>query len=61
VFQPHTHWGGEEIVVLKGRFIDEYGEYPAGSWLRSPHMSKHFPRVEEETLILVKVGHLPDK
>ncbi|MCW8962566.1 MAG: cupin domain-containing protein [Gammaproteobacteria bacterium] len=61
VFQPHTHWGGEEIVVLSGRFIDEHGEYPAVSWLRSPHMSKHFPRVEEETLILVKVGHLPQE
>ncbi len=60
VFQPHTHWGGEEIVVISGKFIDEYGEYPAGSWLRSPHMSRHFPRVEEETLIMVKVGHLPD-
>ncbi len=59
VFQPHTHYGGEEIVVLKGRFIDEHGEYPKGTWLRSPHMSRHFPRVEEETLILVKVGHLP--
>ena len=58
VFQPHTHWGGEEVVVIKGRFIDEHGEYPAGSWVRSPHLSKHFPRVEEETLILVKVGHL---
>jgi len=58
VFQNHTHWGGEEIVVIKGAFIDEYGEYPAGSWIRSPHLSKHFPRVEEETLILVKVGHL---
>lgn len=58
VFQPHTHWGGEEIVVLKGVFIDEHGEYPQGSWIRSPHMSKHFPRVEQETLILVKVGHL---
>jgi len=58
VFQPHTHWGGEEILVIKGRFIDEHGDYPAGSWIRSPHMSKHFPRVEEETLILVKVGHL---
>ena len=58
VFQPHTHWGGEEIVVLSGTFIDEYGEYPAGSWIRSPHMSQHCPRVEEETLIFVKVGHL---
>lgn len=60
VFQPHTHWGGEEIVVLKGCFSDEHGKYPALSWLRSPHMSRHFPRVVEETLILVKVGHLPD-
>lgn len=58
VFQPHTHFGGEEIVVIKGRFIDEHGEYPEGTWLRSPHMSKHFPRVEEETLIYVKVGFL---
>lgn len=60
VFQPHTHWGGEEIVVISGNFIDEFGEYPMRSWIRSPHMSKHFPRVEEETLILVKVGHLED-
>jgi len=37
----------------------EYGQYPEGSWIRSPHLSEHFPRVEEETLILVKVGHLP--
>ena len=59
VFQRHAHWGGEEVVVLKGRFIDEYGQYPEGSWIRSPHLSEHFPRVEEETLILVKVGHLP--
>jgi anti-sigma factor ChrR (cupin superfamily) len=59
VFQPHVHWGGEEIVVLKGEFTDEFGQYPAGSWVRSPHLSEHFPRVEEETLILVKVGHLP--
>ena len=58
VFQSHTHFGGEEVVVLKGKFIDEHGEYPVGSWIRSPHMSKHFPYVEEETLILVKVGHL---
>ena len=58
-FPEHAHPGNEEIVVLHGRFIDEHGEYPAGSWIRSPHMSTHYPRVEEETLILVKVGHLP--
>jgi anti-sigma factor ChrR (cupin superfamily) len=59
IFQPHVHWGGEEVVVISGKFTDEFGEYPAGSWIRSPHLSEHFPRVQEETLILVKVGHLP--
>ncbi len=57
-FQPHTHFGGEEIYVISGEFMDEHGRYPAGTWIRSPHMSEHFPFVEEETVILVKVGHL---
>ncbi len=59
-FQPHTHMGGEEIYVISGEFIDEQGRYPAGSWIRSPHLSQHNPYVEEETVIWVKVGHLPD-
>ncbi|PSL16205.1 ChrR-like anti-ECFsigma factor [Marinobacterium halophilum] len=58
-FQPHRHFGGEEILVLSGEFCDEYGRYPAGSWLRSPHLSEHFPYVDTETVILVKTGHLP--
>jgi len=58
VFQPHAHNGGEEVVVIKGEFIDEYGAYPEGTWIRTPHMSKHYPRVNKETLILVKTGHL---
>ena len=57
-FAPHKHWGGEEILVLKGEFKDEHGSYPKGTWIRSPHLSEHFPYVDEETIILVKVGHL---
>ncbi|AQA17854.1 cupin [Halioglobus japonicus] len=58
-FQPHQHWGGEEILVLVGTFHDEYGSYPKGSWLRSPHLSKHTPFTKEDgALIYVKVGHL---
>ena len=57
-FQPHTHWGGEEILVLEGVFSDENGDYPAGTWLRSPHQSRHNPFSEEGCLIYVKVGHL---
>lgn len=57
-FKPHYHVGGEEIFVLSGEFIDENGRYPAGTWIRSPHMSQHFPYVEQETVIWVKTGHL---
>ncbi|AGV19631.1 cupin domain-containing protein [Vibrio alginolyticus] len=58
-FQPPRHFGGEEIFVLSGEFRDELGTYPALSWIRSPHMSEHFPFVEQETIIWVKTGHLP--
>ena len=57
-FIPHTHYGGEEIFVLEGTFIDEKGEYPTGTWIRSPHLSDHDPFVKEGCTILVKVGHL---
>ena len=36
-FQPHTHFGGEEILVLSGEYRGGFGSYPAGSWLRNPH------------------------
>ncbi|MEM8696206.1 MAG: cupin domain-containing protein [Pseudomonadota bacterium] len=58
-FANHRHWGGEEILVLEGVFQDEHGDYPAGSWLRSPHLSNHMPFSEEGCLIYVKTGHLP--
>jgi len=58
-FTPHTHPGGEEILVLEGLFQDEYGEYPAGSWLRNPRWSRHTPFTGPEgALIYVKTGHL---
>ena len=58
-FVSHTHFGGEEIFVIDGTFHDEYGRYPAGSWIRSPHLSRHTPFTESEgALIYVKTGHL---
>jgi anti-sigma factor ChrR (cupin superfamily) len=58
-FTAHQHWGGEEIFVLEGTFHDEHGRYPKGSWLRSPHLSRHSPFTKEEgALIYVKTGHL---
>jgi len=57
-FNPHRHYGGEEIYVVEGVFSDEYGSYPQGSWIRSPHLSQHKPFSVEGCLILVKTGHL---
>ncbi len=58
-FNAHQHWGGEEIFVLEGTFSDEHGDYPKGTWIRSPHLSKHTPYSDEGCLIYVKTGHLP--
>ncbi|MDY7097461.1 MAG: cupin domain-containing protein [Pseudomonadota bacterium] len=58
-FGSHRHWGGEEILVLRGTFQDEHGDYPQGTWLRNPHLSAHEPFSREGCLIYVKTGHLP--
>lgn len=56
-FNRHVHVGGEEILVLQGLFCDEYGEYPAKSWIRSPAYSQHQPYTGDAgALIYVKTG-----
>lgn len=58
-FNRHLHVGGEEILVLQGLFCDEYGEYPALSWIRSPAYSQHQPYTKAEgALIYVKTGFI---
>ena len=57
-FNPHQHFGGEEIFVVSGVFEDEFGTYKEGSWIRSPHMSTHKPFSKEGCTIFVKTGHL---
>lgn len=57
-FQKHRHFGGEEIFVVSGVFEDEHQAYPAGTWIRSPHLSAHEPFSRQGCLIFVKTGHL---
>jgi anti-sigma factor ChrR (cupin superfamily) len=57
-FPAQQHFGGEEIFVLSGVLQDDYGVYPAGTWLRNPHNSEHSRFVEETTITWVKTGHL---
>jgi quercetin dioxygenase-like cupin family protein len=54
-FSAHTHTGGEEFLVLEGVFQDEHGDYPAGSYIRNPPMSRHTPGSAPGTTIFVKL------
>ena len=52
-FSPHRHVGGEAYLVLKGVILDEFGRYPAGSFVWLPKDSRHAPWVEGDTIVLV--------
>ena len=54
-FSPHVHDGGEEFLVLDGVFQDEYGDYPAGSYVRNPPTSRHTPGSSAGCTIFVKL------
>ncbi len=57
--EAHTHGRGEEVFVIDGSYFDEDGEYPAGSWVRTPPGSGHAPYTDASgALVYVKVGHL---
>jgi anti-sigma factor ChrR (cupin superfamily) len=55
VFTPHAHDGGEEILVLDGCFLDERGDYPAGTYLRNPPGSEHAPYSTDGCTLFVKL------
>lgn len=57
-FAPHRHGGGEEILVLQGTFSDEWGHYPAGTYLRNPAGSSHAPFSTAGCTILVKLQQM---
>jgi anti-sigma factor ChrR (cupin superfamily) len=57
-FPRHVHPGGEEILVLSGTFSDEYGDYPAGWYLRNPPGSSHQPFSKPGATIFVKLWQM---
>lgn len=57
--ERNSHPAGEEILVLDGVFSDEYGDYPAGTWIRDPAGSEHTPFSKPGCTLFVKAGHLP--
>jgi anti-sigma factor ChrR (cupin superfamily) len=53
VFVKHEHVGGEFYLVLKGKIVDETGEYNQGDIVFLDPRSVHTPRAIGETLVLV--------
>jgi len=54
-FPHHVHDGGEEFLVLGGVFSDDYGDFPAGTYVRNPPLSEHAPFTENGCTIFVKL------
>ncbi|MFK7945820.1 MAG: cupin domain-containing protein [Paracoccaceae bacterium] len=54
-FSAHTHTGGEEFLVLDGVFQDDYGDFPAGTYVRNPPTTSHTPASEGGCTIFVKL------
>ena len=54
-FDRHVHEGGEEILVLDGVFSDEYGDYPAGAYVRNPPGTSHTPFSRDGCTLFVKL------
>ncbi|MEM1082336.1 MAG: cupin domain-containing protein [Pseudomonadota bacterium] len=54
-FSEHTHTGGEEFIVLDGVFQDQYGDFPAGTYVRNPPTTAHAPRSNDGCTIFVKL------
>ncbi len=54
-FSAHTHDGGEEFIVLDGVFQDDYGDFPAGTYVRNPPTTSHTPGSKPGCTIFVKL------
>lgn len=54
--EPHSHAGGEEILVLSGTFSDESGDYPEGWYIRTPPTSSHTHFAQTDCTLLIKQG-----
>jgi anti-sigma factor ChrR (cupin superfamily) len=50
--------GGEEIFLLTGTLADDYGQYAAGTWIRSPAGSRSQFGSEQGAVFWAKRGHL---
>lgn len=58
-YPRHGHHGPEDVLVLRGGYRDEAGEYPAGTFVRYEADSEHGPVAfdGDEPCVLLAVAH----
>ena len=54
-FPAHDHPEGEEILVLEGVFSDDFGDWPAGTYLLNPEGFRHAPFSDPGCRLFVKL------
>lgn len=59
-FSTHYHPNGEEIFVVSGIFQDEFGHYPAGTYIRNPANTRHAPASDSGCTLYVKLNMFPE-
>lgn len=57
-FKAHEHPYGEEFIVLDGEFADEHGTFPAYTYVRNPHGSRHVPQSPQGCVIFVRLRQM---
>jgi anti-sigma factor ChrR (cupin superfamily) len=60
-FRQHDHPEGEEILVLRGVFSDEYGDWPKGTFLLNPEGFRHAPFSKGGCVLFVKLRQFPGR
>ncbi|MGI9279372.1 MAG: cupin domain-containing protein [Endozoicomonas sp.] len=50
--------GGVELLIISGKLSTGSEDWPADTWIRTPSCNYDLNAANEDTLILVKSGHL---
>jgi anti-sigma factor ChrR (cupin superfamily) len=54
----HAYGQGEEMIVLEGEYSDEFGVYPAGTYIKNPTGTQRTSITKIGCVLFVKQGHL---
>ncbi|KEQ19485.1 cupin domain-containing protein [Endozoicomonas numazuensis] len=51
--------GGVELLIVSGKLSTHSEDWPVNTWIRTPHCDYDLQPVNDDTILLIKSGHLP--